>query len=209
MEELPELDDEFAKDVSEFETLKELKAYTKKRLQENYNTSAENVAKNALVDKIVEANKFDVPKVMIETEQDKLVQDFAQNMSYQGIDLKMYCQFTGKTEDDIKAEFAEQAEKNVMARLILGQIVKAEKLDVTDADVDAELKKIAEDYGMEIEKVKDALAGSDELAFLKDNIKSRKAIDFCYANAKVKEKEAVEEKPKKEKAEKPEAEKAE
>ncbi len=188
-EDLPELDDEFAKDVSEFDTLAELKADTRSGLEKRYAEAADNAAKNKAIDLLIEKNAFDVPEVMIRDEEEVMYNDFAQNMAYQGINMEMYTKITGKSADDIRGEFAEQAEKSVRSRIVAAQIAAQEKLSVTDEELEDEFGQIAKDYGMTVEQVKKAFGGSE---FVRTNLLARKAVDLVYANAKVTD---VEEKP--------------
>ena len=209
-EELPELDDEFAKDVSEFDTLEELKADILKKAQEQIDKQNENAAKNAVIEKLLELNPIDIPAVMVSDEQDKMLDEFSQQMQYQGLNLKDYCKYLNTTEDEIKKNFEEDAKKRVQTRLLLEAVAEAEKFEVTAEEVDKEFEDIAKSYGMEIEKVKE-IYGDSYRKLLEKDIASRKAVDFLYDNAKVtepKKKAAKKSAPKKtaKKAEEPAAE---
>ena len=183
-EQLPALDDEFAKDVSEFDTLEELKKQTKKDLQESKNKQAENNAKDAIVEKLYEANKVDVPKVMVDDEIDNMAQELNQQLSYQGLSLDQYLQYMQKDMKDFREELREEATKKVATRLILRSIAVKENIDVTEEELDKELKMLADQYRMEIDQVKKALEGGS-MDFFKKDIVIRKVIDMLYDKAEV------------------------
>lgn len=183
-EQFPDLDDEFAKDVSEFDTLDELKKQTKKDLQESKDKQAENAAKDALIEKIYDANKVDVPKVMVEDEIDNMSQELDQQLRYQGLSLDQYLQYMQKDKNAFRDELREEATKKVGTRLVLRSIAEAEKIEVTEAELDEELKTLAEQYRMEVDQVKQALEGGS-MDFFKKDIVIRKVIDMLYDEAKV------------------------
>ncbi|PAD68826.1 trigger factor [Bacillus sp. 7586-K] len=181
---LPELDDEFAKDVSEdVETLEELKAQTRTRLEEAKKTEAENHLRDTLVEKAAEGVEVDIPQALIDNEISRMMQEFEQRLQMQGMNLDLYFQFSGQDEEALKAQMKDDAEKRVKYNLTLEAIVKAENIEVSEEDVEAELTKMAEMYNMPIENIKQALGGSTE--GLKEDLKVRKAIDFLVENSKV------------------------
>ncbi|OAS84900.1 MULTISPECIES: trigger factor [Metabacillus] len=182
--ELPALDDEFAKDVNEeVETLEELRAQTRTRLEEAKKTEAENQLRDTLVEKAAESVEVDIPNALIENEISRMMQEFEQRLQMQGMNLDLYFQFSGQDEEALKAQMKVDAEKRVKYNLTLEAIVKAENIEVSDEDVEAELSKMAEMYNMPIENIKQALGGSAE--GLKEDLKVRKAIDFLVENSKV------------------------
>ncbi|TDP59606.1 trigger factor [Aminicella lysinilytica] len=187
-EQLPDLDDEFAKDVSEFDTLEDLKKQTKKDLQKSKDLQAENAAKDAVIEKVYEANKFDVPKVMVEDEIDNMSQELDQQLRYQGLNLDQYIQFTGKDRKSFRDELREDATKKVGTRVVLRSIADKENLEVSEAELDEELQEMAKQYNMEIDKIKEALA--DSMEYFKKDIVIKKVIDTLYDNAKVTKKAA-------------------
>ncbi|KKI92284.1 trigger factor [Bacillus sp. SA1-12] len=181
---LPALDDEFAKDVNdEVETLDELKAQTRTRLEEAKKTEAENKLRDTLVEKAAEGVEVDIPNALIENEISRMMQEFEQRLQMQGMNLDLYFQFSGQDEEALKAQMREDAEKRVKYNLTLEAIAKAENIQVSDEDVEAELTKMAEMYNMPVESIKQALGGSAE--GLKEDLKVRKAIDFLVENSKV------------------------
>jgi trigger factor len=182
--ELPALDDEFAKDVNdEVETFEELKAQTRTRLEESKKSEAENNLRDTLVEKAAEGVEVDIPNALIENEISRMMQEFEQRLQMQGMNLELYFQFSGQDEAALKAQMQEDAEKRVKYNLTLEAIVKAENIDVSDEDVEAELTKMAEMYNMPVENIKQALGGSAD--GLKEDLKVRKAIDFLVENSKV------------------------
>jgi len=194
-EELPALDDEFAKDASEFDTLEELKADVKKKLEESAVKAKEYAGKNAVVEKLCEVNAIDVPAAMIENEAANMVDEYAQQMSYQGLSLDMYLKYTGKTQDDILNDMKPDAEKRVKSRLALKAVAEAEKIEATEEDIENEYKKMAEQYKMEVEKLKE-MFGADNAKLLKEDIINNKTIQFLYDNAVFTDKSDKEDKPK-------------
>ena len=188
-EELPELDDEFAKDVSEFDTLEEYKADLKKKLEESALKAAEYSGKDAVVKKLVEENPITVPQVMIDDEANNMLQEFAQQMAYQNLTLKDYCKLLGKKEEELAEEFKPQAETRLKARLTVDAVAKAEGITVSQEELDAEYADMAAQYGLEVEKLKTMLIGEGNEKYIKQDIMNRKAIDFLYANAELTDKE--------------------
>lgn len=181
--ELPVLDDDFAQDVSEFDTLDEYKEDIKKKLTEQKEQAAKTDKENAVLDKIVENAEMDIPEAMIETQQQQLADDFAQRLSYQGLQLDQYFQFTGMTREKFMEDLKPQALKSIQTRLVLEAIVDAENIEVSEEELNAEYEKMASTYQMEVEKIKEILAGTQEESMKKD-IAVQKAIDFVAEQAK-------------------------
>ncbi|MCY8204076.1 trigger factor [Bacillus sp. N12A5] len=178
--ELPELDDEFAKDIDEgVETLAELTEKTKKRLEEAKENEADAKLREELVLKASENAEIDVPQAMIDTELDRMLKEFEQRLQMQGMNLELYTQFSGQDEAALKEQMKEDAEKRVKSNLTLEAIAKAENLEVSDEEVDAELSKMAEAYNMPVENIKQAIGSTDAM---KEDLKVRKAIDFLVEN---------------------------
>ena len=181
--ELPELNDEFASEVSEYETFDEYKAATLKNLQEKKVSDAKNQKEDAVIAAIVEASEINIPEAMLETEKRQMVQDFARNIQAQGINMEQYFKFTGMNPDQLMEQVAPNAEKRIKSTLVLENVAAAEKLEATDEDVENEFKRMADMYKMDVEKVKD-LVGDKGVAEIKKDLVIKKAIDFVVENAK-------------------------
>ncbi|WP_105980132.1 trigger factor [Bacillus paralicheniformis] len=178
--ELPELNDEFAKDVDEeVETLAELTEKTKKRLEEAKENEADAKLREELVVKAAENAEADIPQAMIGTELDRMMKEFEQRLQMQGMNLELYFQFSGQDENALKEQMKEDAEKRVKSNLTLEAIAKAENLQVTDEEVEEELSKMAEAYNMPVENIKQAIGSTEGM---KEDLKVRKAIDFLVEN---------------------------
>ena len=184
-EQLPELDDEFAKDVSEYDTSEELKNANRERLEAYAKTSAENQMKDAAILKVVEANDVEIPRAMVEDEIDRMIGELNQQLRYQGITIDKYLEFTGKSMADFREEVRPEAEKAVKTRIILMGIVEAEKIEVSAEEMEKELELMAAQYQMTADKIKEMI-GVENLTFLQKDLQVRKAIDFIYDNAKIK-----------------------
>ena len=184
-EQLPELDDEFAKDVSEFDTLEELKASTRERLESYAKAGAESQMKDAAVGKVVESNEVDIPRIMVEDEIDRMMQELDHQMRYQGLSLEQYLAFTQKDAAAFRDEIRADAEKAVKTRLIMNGIVEAEKFEVTPEELEEELKVMAIQYQMTADKVKE-LIGEENMKYLEKDLKTKKAIEFIFENAVIK-----------------------
>ena len=179
---LPELDDEFAKDADEeVETLAELKEKTQKSLEESKKNEAENALREAVIEKATANAEVEIPEVMVETELDRMLQEFEQRLSMQGMNLELYFQFSGQDEAALKGQMKEDAEKRVRTNLVLEAIVAAENIEATEADVEAEIAKMAEMYQMEADQIKAALGGVEGV---KSDLAFRKAIEFLAENSK-------------------------
>lgn len=185
--EYPELDDEFAKDVSEFETLDELKKATKERLEENAKKREENELSNKIMEEVLKITEIDVPDAMVQNEIDANLQDMQYNIQSQmpGITLEQYFSYMGMTVDQYRDSMKDNALNRVKSRLVLEQVAKDEKLEATDEDIEAEIAKIAEQYKMEVDKVKE-LIGQGGNDGIKEDILSRKAFDFLKGKVKIK-----------------------
>lgn len=191
-EQLPELDDEFAQEVSEFDTLDELKKSIEEKLQKYADAQSENNAKDAIIEKVAEANKFDVPAVMVEDELDRMLQEIDQQLRAQGLSLDQYMQFVQKDIKDFRAEMREEAEKKVETRVILMSIVEKEEIVVSDEELEDELAEMAKAYNIDKEEIKKML-GEESLKFFRKDIQLKKAIDMLYAEAKITKTEKAEE----------------
>ncbi|WP_445489639.1 trigger factor [Niallia sp. 03133] len=180
--ELPELDDEFAKDVDEeAETLDALKEKIKTRLENEKKHQAEHAVRDTVVEKAAENATIDIPEAMVNTEIDRMMNEFEQRLQAQGMNLELYFQFSGQDEEALKGQMKEDAEKRVRVNLTLEAIVNVENLEVAEEEVTAELDKMAEMYKMPIDAITQALGGTENL---KMDIKMRKAIDFLVENSK-------------------------
>lgn len=196
--ELPELDDEFAKDVSEFDTLKELKESIKEKQQKQNDEKAKYEIQEEAIKAVCEASKVDIPSGMIETEVENMLKDVEQRLSYQGIKLEQYLQMMGKTRAEVEKEYEPQAIEGIKSRLALEAIIKAEKIEATDEEIDTKLKEMAKNYGKENDE--EFIKNENVRKYIKQGIESEKAIDFIVDNAKVKktEKKAAKKTTKKE-----------
>lgn len=188
--ELPEIDDEFAKDVSEFDTLDELKADIKEKALAQKVKIAEEEAENDLVKQIVDSIKGEIPEAMFENRLQQSVEEFGYRLQAQGLDLETYLKYSGTSMDDFKATFRPQAEAQVKFRLALEKIVELENIVADDEAIEAEFKKMAEAYNMEVEAVKNAVPASE----LAKDVAVQKAIDFIKENAVITEVETKTEK---------------
>lgn len=180
---LPELDDEFAADVSEFDTLDEYKEDVKKNLEERKIASAKSAKVDAAVEAVIADSEMDIPEAMITTTQRQMLDEYAQNMRAQGLSLEQYMQFTGLDADSLLEELRPQAEARIKGRLVLGAVAKAENISVTEEDYEEEVKTMAEAYGIEPEKAKEML-GEDAKKSIMEDIAIRKAQEFVVENAK-------------------------
>lgn len=181
--ELPEIDDEFAKDVSEFDTLDALKADLKAKALERKQNAAEEEVENDLVQQIVDSIKGEIPEAMFENRLNQSVEEFAYRLQSQGLNLETYLKYTNATIDEFKNSFRPQAEAQVKFRLALEKIVELEKIEATEEDINAQIEKMAKDYGMEVEQIKNAVP-TEEIA---KDLAVGKAIDFIKENAVITE----------------------
>ncbi|MBQ4536719.1 MAG: trigger factor [Lachnospiraceae bacterium] len=182
---LPELDDEFAAEVSEFDTLAEYKEDVKKNLMTKKEDAAKAAKEDAVIDAIVEAAQMEIPDAMVETQQRQMVEEFAQRIQSQGLSMEQYMQFTGLTPAAMIEQVKPQALKRIQSRLVLEAVVAAEKIEATDADFEDEVKVMAEAYQMEADKVKELLGEGGKKQVMED-ICIKKAVELVVANAKEK-----------------------
>ncbi len=182
---LPALDDEFAKDVSEFDTLEELKADVRKKLEEKANQDKETYVREQLVMKASENAEIDIPEVMIEQELDHMVREFAQRLQFQGMSIDLYYQFSGTDESALRDQLRPDATTRVRTALTLEAIAKAEDIKATEEDVTEELNKLASMYGRPADELRKIFAAQDGLAGLYRDIQTRKTVDFLVAQSKV------------------------
>ena len=181
--ELPELDDEFAKDVSEFDTLKELKESIKEKLEKSNEQKAKYDTEEAAIKAVCEKAKVDIPSGMVEMEVEHMLQDITQRLSYQGLKMEQYLKMIGKTEEEVKKEYEPQAIEAIKSRLTLEAIRKEEKIEASEEEIQAKLEEMAKNYGKKVEEI----SNNDNLKdYIKEGIESEKAIDFIVKNAKIK-----------------------
>ncbi|OEF99994.1 trigger factor [Vulcanibacillus modesticaldus] len=181
---LPELNDDFAKDV-DFDTLEELKADIKNKLEEKAKKDEENYRKDTVVEKAVENAQVDIPEVMIEQEIKRMTEEFEQQLTYQGMNLELYYQFSGTDEKALKEQFKDNAQIRVKTNLVLEAIAKQENIEVTEEEVEEELKRLAELYKRDLEEIKSIFTSRDNgLDGLREDLRIRKAIDFLVGQSK-------------------------
>ena len=183
VDELPELDDEFASEVSEFETVAEYKDSVKKSLAETKEKNAKDAKEKAAIDAVIADAKMDIPEAMIKTTQRQMMDEFAQRVSSQGLSFEQYLQFTGMTEDQMLEQIRPQAELRIKSRLVLEAIVAAEKIEATEEDFEQEIAKMAEMYQMEADKAKELIGEAGKAEIMKD-LAVTKAAEFVRDNAK-------------------------
>ena len=184
VKELPEADDEFAKDISEVDTIADLKADIKKDLETAAAKLADDEVENQMIDALIEKLEADIPAEMIQSRVDESVREYEYRLQSQGLDLQTYLQYSGMTLEDFRKGFEEQSDKQVKVRLALEEIVKLEKIEPSDEDMTNEYAKLAEMYKMEVEKIKELIPEKD----LKLDVCVNKAIDFLKENATITEK---------------------
>ena len=182
VKELPALDDEFAKDVSEFDTLEELQKSTKEKLSAANKEKAQHETEENVINAVCDATEIDIPQEMIDTQIQNMIRDFDMQMRYQGMDLQQYMKYTGTTADMLKEQFKDDAAMRVKTSLILEKVCEVEGIDATDKDVEKEYQKTVESSGMKLEDVKKYIPESD----IKDRIKAEKTIKFLVDNANFK-----------------------
>ena len=180
--ELPKLDDEFASEVSEFETLKEYKASVKKNLTERRKEEAKREKENAVVEKVVENITVELPEPMVDEQTQQMIQEFAGRLSSQGLSFDQYMQMTGMTVDALMGQMKPEAEKRIRTRLALEAIVDAEKIKATAKDIDKEIENMANMYQMEVDKIKEMIGDAEKEQIGKD-LAVQKAVDFVVKNA--------------------------
>lgn len=179
---LPELDDEFAGEVSEFDTLEEYKADIRKKLEERKAEEAKNQKEDAVIDAIVADAKMEIPDAMVETQQRQMVDDFAQRMQMQGLTMEQYFQFTGQTYDGMVEQMKPQAERRIKSRLVLEAVVAAEGIEASEEDYEAEIARMADMYQMEADKVKEIMGENGKKQIMED-LAVKKASEFVVSEA--------------------------
>lgn len=185
--ELPELDDEFAQDVSEFDTLAEYREDVKKRLTEQKENEAKGAKEDEAIQKIIDKSEMELPEAMIDTQCENMVNEFAQRIAQSGLSMEQYMQFSGLTYDKLKEQVRPEAETRIKSSLVLEEIAKAENIQVTEEEIDAELEKMAAAYGMEADKLKE-LMGDTEKESIKRDLSVTKAVELIMDNVKEKAK---------------------
>ena len=187
MKELPELNDEFAQDVSEFDTLDEYKADVRKHLEVEKENEAKRTKEDEAIAKIIEKSEMEIPEAMIETQCENMVNDFAQRIAQSGLTMEQYMQFSGMTLDKLKEQVRPEAEMRIKSSLVLEQIAKDENIEISDEEVDAEIERMAAQYGMEADKLKEYM-GESEKTSMKRDLAVTKAVDLIMENVKEKAK---------------------
>ena len=188
--ELPKLDDEFAKDVSEFDTLKELKNSIKQRLINENEQKAKYEREDAIIKALTSEMKVDIPEGMIEAEIDNMVKDMEQRMSYQGLKLEQYLKMMNKTEEEFRKEYKPQAIEAIKSRLALEKVIKEEKIEASEREIKDKLEEMAKNYGRKAEELQENENIKD---YIKQSIENEKAIDLLLENSKVKKEVATKE----------------
>ena len=179
---LPELNDEFAGEVSEFETLAEYKEDIKKSLLAKKEADAKGAKEDAVIDAIVENAQMEIPDAMVETQQRQTIDEFGQRLQMQGLNLEQYFQFTGLTYEHMMEQVKPQAERRIKSRLVLEAVAAAENIEATEEDFDAEVKRMAEGYKMEADKIKELMGEAGKKQIMED-LAVRKAVDFVVSEA--------------------------
>ena len=181
--ELPELNDEFVQDVSEFDTMAEYREDVKKKLVERKENAAKGTKEDEAIQKIIDKSKMEIPEAMIDMQAENMIEEFAQRIASQGMSFEQYLQFSGMTIDKLKEQVRPEAVQRIQSSLVLEQIVKEENIVATDEDVDAEVEKMASMYGMKAEDLKNYM-GDSEKESMKRDIAVKKAVEFVMANVK-------------------------
>ena len=181
-QELPEINDDFVKDISEFDTLDELKADTREKLEKSKAERAENSMKNAVIEAVFNANDIDVPAPLVEQEIDNQMSQFDQQLRAQGMDLGTYMKYMGKEPAEFRDDIREEATKKVKTQMIVSAVADQEGFEATPEEISEELEKMAQQYGMEKEKLMEMI-GPQNLSMIGGDLKVRKAVDFMYDNA--------------------------
>ena len=180
---LPEIDDELASDVSDFETLAEYKEDLKKKLQEKAAETDLSVMKDRVLEQLYTKNEIEVPEVMIRNEIENMLYDMDQSLAAQGLGLKQYVEWTGKTIDEIREETRPDAEKRIRTRVLLKNVIRMENLEVEEEEIRALMEDFGKQYGMDVDQVKE-MAGSETENYFREDAQTKKAIDWLFDNAK-------------------------
>lgn len=183
VKELPELDDDFAKDTSEFDTIEELKADIRAKMEESAKNQSESATRDRVIDAVVAKMTAEIPDQMVEAEIDGMLQDFEYQLRYQGLDLEKYLQFTGSSMKQMREQMQEDALMRVKTSLVLETVSKEENIEVTDEDIEKEFERLAEQQGQSVEDVKKMFGSQTE--YMKASIETRKTVDFLVENAKL------------------------
>jgi len=191
-EEKPELNDDFAQDISEFDTLEELRADIKEKMAERGALRAEMQMKDAILEKIYEANEVEAPAVMVDDQLEEMLKEFEREIKQQGFKLEQYFQMTGQAPNELREQIREEAYKRVKMKLIVQNIARMQGFTASEEEVEEELKRMSAEYAIEKDKIKDVL-GAFQVKLLEEDIKSKKAVDYIYANAIVEDVEDEEE----------------
>ena len=181
-QELPEIDDEFASEVSEFDTLDEYKDSVKKNLETKKANDAKAKKEDEALKKIIEASEMDIPELMVETQAENMLEEYAQNLQMQGLSIEMYMQYTGMNQQQMLEQMKPQALDRIQARLVLEAIVAAEAIEVSEEDVEKELANMADAYKMEVAKIKEIM-GEANLAQMKKDLAIQKAAELIVAES--------------------------
>jgi trigger factor len=195
---LPELNDELASDVSEFETLDEYKKDIKKKLQENAKNMDESVMKDRALEQLYQANEIEAPDVMVQNELENMLYDMDRNLQAQGIGLQQYMEWLGQTPEQLMEQSKPEAEKRIKTRILLKNVIRQEGLTVTDEEVEDLMKEFGAQYGMDVEQVR-TMSGPDTENYFKEDALTKKAIELIFDSAKIKEAKAKKESKKEEK----------
>ena len=180
--EIPEIDDEFAAEVSEFDTLEEYKADVKAKIKEQKTSEGKRKQEDQAVDKAIENASMEIPEAMITTQMRQMADDFARRIQAQGLTMEQYFQFTGMSQEKMDDELRVQAEKSIKTRLVLEAVAKAENIEISDERFDEEVAKMAENYKMETDKLKE-LMGENEKKQMKEDMAVQEAITFLVDHA--------------------------
>ena len=183
-EQLPELDDDFAKDTSECDTFKELKENVREIVQKRKTAQAESQMKDKMLQKVFDANEVDIPDVMVEDEIDGMIRESEQQLQMQGIQLEQYLEMLGKKIADFREDIKEEAARRVKSRMIVRAVVDAEDIEATEEQLDEQIELMAMQYNMEPDQIREAL-GDENLTYVKGDIKMRNAIQFMFDNAEI------------------------
>lgn len=190
MTELPELDDEFASEVSEYETFEEYKKNVEEHLKESKTEEAKTKKEDAAVDAVIKNATMDIPEAMLQTEQRGLINDFSQRLQYQGMNIEQYYMYTGLNEEKMMEQVKENALKRIQTRLVCEAVAKAENIEVSDEELDAELTKMGEAYGISLDKIKNELMDEERIEEIRKDVAIQKAITVIADNAVETEKKA-------------------
>ncbi len=188
VKEIPELDDEFAQDVSEFDTLDEYREDVRKRLTERRKNEAKRTQEDEAIQKIIDTSVMELPEAMIDTQCENMVNEFAQRIAQNGISIEQYMQFSGLTFDKLREQVRPEAETRIKSSLVLEEIAKAENFEITDEEIEAEITKMAAGYGMDVDKMKELVSDNDKDAIKRD-LSVTKAVELIMDNVVEVEKE--------------------